>query len=88
VKRLARYVLRRRKPPAEPPFHLVHVTADHAMPHAIKPSPHGVTFSFGGSLLKPKLARTISLKALAEEPKWSRFRAAEIRGTVYGADHL
>ena len=37
-------------------------------------------FSFGGSLLEPKLSRAVPLKALAEESKWSRFPAAEIRG--------
>ncbi len=43
------------------------------------PNDHAVTFSFGGSMLKPRLSKTIPAKALAAEPKWTRFPASEIR---------
>lgn len=39
---------------------------------------HVVTFTFGGTLLNPKLSRMIPARALAGESKWSRFPAAEI----------
>lgn len=39
---------------------------------------HVVTFTFGGTLLNPKLSRLIPARALAGESKWSRFPAAEI----------
>ena len=44
------------------------------------PLDQSVMFSFRGSLLEPKLSRAVPLKVLAEEPKWTRFPAAEIRG--------
>lgn len=44
------------------------------------PALHTVTFSFGGTLLSPKLSRTVSAGALAHEAKWTRFPAAEVRG--------
>ncbi len=40
---------------------------------------HAVVFSFGGTLLNPKLSRTIPTQALAHEPKWTRFPASGIR---------
>lgn len=43
------------------------------------PAEHEVTFTFGGTLFKPKLSRLISARALAREPKWTRFPAAEVR---------
>jgi adenine-specific DNA-methyltransferase len=43
------------------------------------PADHDVTFTFGGSLLQPKLSRLISTHALAIEPKWTRFPVAGIR---------
>lgn len=43
------------------------------------PKDHAVTFTFGGRLLNPKLFRTVSAHALAREPKWTRFPAADIR---------
>lgn len=43
------------------------------------PKSHRVTFTFGGTLLAPKLSRTISAQALGQELKWTRFPAADIR---------
>lgn len=40
---------------------------------------HKVTFSFGGSLLRPKLLRHIPIEPLIHENKWTRFPAADIR---------
>jgi len=47
--------------------------------NAPPPKDHSVTFSFGGSLLDPMVSRSISAKALAYEPKWTRFPDADIR---------
>lgn len=38
-----------------------------------------VTFTFGGTLLDPKLSRKVSALDLAREQKWTRFPAADIR---------
>jgi len=43
------------------------------------PKNHTVKFTFGGTLLSPNLSRTISAEALAQEAKWTRFPAADIR---------
>jgi adenine-specific DNA-methyltransferase len=43
------------------------------------PKNHSVTFTFGGTLLDPKLTRTVSTRELANEPKWTRFPVADIR---------
>ncbi len=43
------------------------------------PQNHAVQFTFGGTLLVPKLSRTISAQTLANEPKWTRFPASDIR---------
>ncbi len=43
------------------------------------PKDHSVVFTFGGTLLKPKLSRGVSVQELAKEPKWTRFPAADIR---------
>lgn len=40
---------------------------------------HAVTFSFGGTMSKPKLAKSIPAKALAQEKKWTRFPVAGVR---------
>jgi hypothetical protein len=40
---------------------------------------HEVRFTFGGKLGAPKLSKSISSKALAHEPKWTRFPAADVR---------
>jgi hypothetical protein len=40
---------------------------------------HTVTFTFGGTLLEPKLSREVPVKALTDEPKWTRFPTADIR---------
>ena len=43
------------------------------------PKDHTVTFTFGGTLFQPKLSRTVSTRALAHEPKWTRFPVSGIR---------
>ena len=43
------------------------------------PSDHEVKFTFGGTLFKPKLSRTISVHTLAHEPKWTRFPVSDSR---------
>lgn len=42
-------------------------------------SSHEVKFTFGGSLLNPKITRYVSRRALAHEPKWTRFPAEDVR---------
>jgi adenine-specific DNA-methyltransferase len=47
------------------------------------PANHAVEFTFGGSLLAPKLSRKISSSKLWKEHKWTRFPEAGVRkGTV------
>lgn len=41
------------------------------------PKNHTVSFTFGGSLLKPRLSRDVPVEALARETKWTRFPQAE-----------
>ena len=48
------------------------------------PAGHAVTFSFGGTMTSPTLSKTIPAKALAEETKWTRFPAAEVRARSTG----
>jgi len=43
------------------------------------PQDHKVNFTFGGTLLEPKLAREVSAGALAREPKWTRFPVSGTR---------
>lgn len=43
------------------------------------PANHVVKFTYGGTLLTPRLSRTIPVRALREEPKWTRFPAATVR---------
>lgn len=43
------------------------------------PADHVVKFTFGGTLFKPKLSRLVSARALACEPKWTRFPTADVR---------
>ena len=45
----------------------------------VPPEGHVVTFTFGGTLLNPKLVRTVPVKTLAHESKWSRFPIEGIR---------
>ncbi|KAF0215008.1 MAG: hypothetical protein FD174_4248 [Geobacteraceae bacterium] len=40
---------------------------------------HKILFTMGGTLLEPKMSRSISAKELALESKWSRFPAADVR---------
>lgn len=46
------------------------------------PKNHSVMFSFGGTLLKPKLARHISINNLLHESKWTRFPNSDVRTDV------
>ncbi len=43
------------------------------------PPDHQVKFSYGGTLIEPKITRYISAHALVKEPKWTRFPAADVR---------
>jgi len=43
------------------------------------PQNHSVKFTYGGTLLNPRLVREIPARHLAGESKWSRFPGAEIR---------
>ncbi|MGP8175519.1 MAG: Eco57I restriction-modification methylase domain-containing protein [Terracidiphilus sp.] len=43
------------------------------------PPSHSVTFSYGGSLLHPRLSRSVPARMLAHEPKWTRFPSSEMR---------
>lgn len=43
------------------------------------PPNHEVTFSYGGSLLRPEISRSISTRFLAQEPKWTRFPVSAAR---------
>jgi hypothetical protein len=43
------------------------------------PADHEVKFTFGGTLFTPNLSRLVSARALACEPKWTRFPAADVR---------
>lgn len=45
----------------------------------VPPQGHVVTFTFGGTLLNPKLVRKVPAKTLAHESKWSRFPIEGIR---------
>jgi hypothetical protein len=51
---------------------------------SLPPKNHTVMFTFGGTLLEPKLSREVPAKALTQEPKWTRFPIADIRskGTI------
>lgn len=40
---------------------------------------NAVTFTFGGTLLAPRISRTVPVRALAHEAKWTRFPLAEVR---------
>jgi hypothetical protein len=43
------------------------------------PKEHVVNFSFGGTLLYPRLSRPVSAVTLVHEPKWTRFPVADTR---------
>lgn len=46
---------------------------------SVPPKGHVVTFTFGGTLLNPKLVRAVPAKTLVHESKWSRFPTEGIR---------
>lgn len=43
------------------------------------PRDHAVKFTFGGSLSKPALSKLVLARALAQETKWTRFPASDVR---------
>jgi adenine-specific DNA-methyltransferase len=43
------------------------------------PANHTVRFTFGGSLSAPALERSVAVKALRNEPKWTRFPGSDVR---------
>ena len=43
------------------------------------PAEHTVLFTMGGTLLEPKISRSIAVEELAQEAKWSRFPVADVR---------
>jgi len=45
--------------------------------NAKPPVDHKVTFSFGGSLLEPKVERDVSVRELRSESKWTRYPTAQ-----------
>lgn len=47
--------------------------------NAPPPPDHAVTFTFGGTLLDAKISRQVPSRALALEPKWTRFPLADVR---------
>lgn len=47
--------------------------------NASPPTDHQVAFTYGGTLVKPKVARDVPAQNLREEPKWTRFPASECR---------
>ena len=38
-----------------------------------------INFTFGGTLFEPTISRLVSARALATEPKWTRFPASDVR---------
>lgn len=52
--------------------------------NAPTPKNHEVMFTFGGTLMEPKISRVVPAKALAQETKWTRFPASDVR-TFTGA---
>lgn len=49
---------------------------------SLPPKDHTITFTFGGTILTPKISRTVPAKALCLESKWTRFPIADIRSKV------
>lgn len=43
------------------------------------PKQHSVEFTFGGTLLRPKITRMVSAKELLNEAKWTRFPVNDVR---------
>ena len=43
------------------------------------PKSHAVEFTFGGTIAKPELSRTVPTGVLQTEPKWTRFPVSDIR---------
>lgn len=46
---------------------------------SLPPKDHAITFTFGGTLLEPKLSREVPADALVHETKWTRFPTADVR---------
>ena len=47
--------------------------------NALPPPNHEVKFTFGGTLFAPRVTRHVPARALAHEPKWTRFPASDVR---------
>lgn len=47
--------------------------------NARPPTGHIIKFTFGGTLLEPRITKTVPAQALLHEPKWTRFPLAEVR---------
>lgn len=45
----------------------------------LPPTTHQVRFTFGGSLSRPTVERTVPARALAQEAKWTRFPVSAVR---------
>ncbi|MQW40783.1 SAM-dependent DNA methyltransferase [Sinorhizobium meliloti] len=45
----------------------------------LPPAGHAVEFSFGGTMAAPKISKMVPAAALAQEKKWTRFPAADVR---------
>jgi adenine-specific DNA-methyltransferase len=43
------------------------------------PADHKINFTFGGTLFEATLSRLVSSRALATEPKWTRFPVSDVR---------
>ncbi len=50
----------------------------------LPPADHAVDFTFGGAVTAPRVAASISAKALHAEAKWTRFPTSEVRATARG----
>jgi len=50
----------------------------------LPPANHAVDFTFGGTVMVPRVARSISAKALHAETKWTRFPTSEVREAARG----
>lgn len=48
------------------------------------PKDHAVNFTYGGTLAQPKISRHVTARALADETKWTRFPALDVRSKHTG----
>ena len=50
----------------------------------LPPDRHEVIFTFGGKLSQPKVLRTVPVRELWKEPKWTRFPVLDARESIAG----